>query len=227
MKRRVAITGIGCISALGDNSRDFSDALLAGHVGVGPLTRFSTERNHCKIAAQCVDYRSEAFFTSQETQRLDRFAQLGIIAGREAMGMAAQGRGDFDGENAAIILGACIGGLDTIEAGYRRLFEQGQNKVFPLSVPTTMPSAAVSFLSQQFGILGPCFSISSACSSASHAIAAAFAMVRSGQVELALTGGGDASLSFGMVKAWEGLRVLAADACRPFSRDRQGLVHHT
>lgn len=224
MKRRVAVTGIGCISALGENTRDFAEALFAGHVGVAPLTRFSTERNHCKIAAQCVGYHPEAWFTRQEAQRLDRFAQFGVIASREAMAMAKLDRGDFAGETAAIILGASIGGLDTIDVGYRRLFEQGQNKVYPLSVPMVMPSAAVSFLSVQFRILGPCFSISSACSSASHAIANAFAMVRSGQAELALTGGSDASLSFGMFKAWEGLRVLAADACRPFSHDRQGLV---
>lgn len=224
MNRRVAITGIGCISALGENAESFGRALLNGHCGIGPLTTFSTERNLCKIAAECSGYSANAWFSLQEAQRLDRFAQFGVIAGREAMAKAGQERGKFNGERAAVIMGACIGGLETMDAGYRRLFEQRQNKVHPLSVPMVMPSAAVSCLSMQFGILGPCFAVTSACSSGSHAIAIAFNMVRSGQVDLAVTGGSDASLSFGMVKAWEGLRVLAPDTCRPFSRGRQGLV---
>jgi nodulation protein E len=224
MKRRVAITGIGCISALGENAESFGKAVLTGQCGIGPLTVFPTERNLCKIAAECSGYSADAWFSLQEAQRLDRFAQFGVIAGREAMRRAGQNRGKFDGERAAVIMGACIGGLETMDAGYRRLLEQRQNKVHPLSVPMVMPSAAVSCLSTQFGILGPCFAITSACSSASHAIAIAFDMVRSGKVDLAMTGGSDASLTFGMVKAWEGLRVLAPDTCRPFSQGRQGLV---
>jgi len=221
---RVVVTGMGCISALGRDVDEFQNALTKGVSGIGPLTQCPTERTSCKVAAEVPGYDPQEWFTAQEAQRLDRFAQFGVIAGREAIRNAGI---TFDRElglRSAIVMGSGIGGLQTLEAGYQRLYIQGHNKVYPLSVPKVMLNSGVSALSAEFGILGPCYAVSSACSSANHAIAQAFNMVRSGQVEVALTGGNEGCLTFGIVKAWEALRVLAPDTCRPFSAGRRGIV---
>lgn len=224
MNRRVAVTGLGCICSLANNVEDFGQALAAGARGIGKLTIVPTERLGCKIAAEVSGYDQDQWFTPQEAQRLDRFAQFGVIAGRQAMLDAGFVTSREQGLRSAIIMGSGIGGLSTLDLGFQRLYVQGLNKVYPLSVPKVMLNAGVSALSMEFGILGPCFAVSSACSSANHAISQAFAMVRGGQVDLALTGGSEACLTFGMMKAWEALRVLAPDTCRPFSRGRQGIV---
>jgi nodulation protein E len=224
MNRRVAVTGLGCICSLASNVEDFGQALAAGASGIGKLTIVPTERISCKIAAEVPGYDQDQWFTPQEAQRLDRFAQFGVIAGRQAMQNAGFMPSREQGLRSAIIMGSGIGGLSTLDLGFQRLYVQGLNKVYPLSVPKLMLNAGVSALSMQFGILGPCFAVSSACSSANHAISQAFAMVRGGQVDLALTGGSEACLTFGTMKAWEALRVLASDTCRPFSRGRQGIV---
>jgi nodulation protein E len=222
--RRVVVTGMGCISALGRSVGAFQAALASGVCGIGPLTQCPTERTVCKVAAEVPGYDAQQWFTPQEAQRLDRFAQYGVIAGMEAVADAGLELDPELGLRSAIVMGSGIGGLQTLDAGFQRLYVQGHNKVYPLSVPKVMLNGAVSALSARYGILGPCFAVSSACSSANHAIAQAFAMVRSGQVELAITGGSEACLTFGMVKGWEALRVLAPDACRPFSAGRKGIV---
>ncbi len=224
MTHRVAVTGLGCISALGRNVREFQSALAGGVCGIGPLRQCATERTSCKVAAEVPDYRAEDWLDPQATQRLDRFAQFGVIAGREAVGDAGLVFDHELGLRSAVVLGSGIGGLQTLEAGYQRLYVDGFNKVYPLSVPKVMLNSAVSALSAEFGILGPCYAVSSACSSANHAIIQAFNMVRAGQVDVALTGGSEGCLTFGIVKAWEALRVLAPDVCRPFSDGRRGIV---
>ncbi len=221
---RVVVTGLGSLSPLGLDTPSFWGALVEGHCGVGPLTRVPTDRLRCRIAAEVRGFVPEAHLDPQSVQRLDRFAQLGLVAGREAV----RGAGlVFDRElglRSAVILGSGIGGLETLEEGYRRLYVEGSNRIYPLSVPKVMLNAPVSGLAAEFGIRGPCFAVSSACSSANHAILQALSLIRSGQVEVALTGGTEACLTFGILKAWEALRVLAPDTCRPFCRERSGIV---
>ncbi len=220
----VAVTGLGCISSLGRDVAEYWTALAAGSSGIGPLTIVPTERTSCKVAAEVKDYDPDGYFTAQQTQRLDRFAQFGVIAGRQAVQDAGLTFDRALGLRSAVIMGSGIGGLTTLDKGFQRLYVQGRNRIYPLSVPKVMLNAAVSALSADFGILGPCFAVSSACSSANHAILLAFNMVRTGQVDVAITGGNEACLTFGMVKAWESLRVLAPDTCRPFSKGRRGIV---
>jgi len=127
-------------------------------------------------------------------------------------------------ENAAIITGSCVGGQSTEDAGFVNVYKLGMNRVHPLTIPKTMANAGASHISMEFGITGPSYTISTACSSASHAIGQAFWMVRSGMAPLAITGGSEAPFSFGILKAWEALRVVSPDTCRPFSKDRSGMV---
>src|SRR3974377_1547579 len=120
--------------------------------------------------------------------------------------------------------GAWGGGQSTEDIGFTEVYKLGHNRVHPLTIPKTMANAGASHISMEFGITGPSFTVSTACSSAAHAIGQAYWMVRSGITDLALTGGSEAPFSFGILKAWEAMRVVAPDTCRPFSKDRRGMV---
>jgi nodulation protein E len=124
----------------------------------------------------------------------------------------------------AIVTGSCVGGQSTEDIGFQEVYKLGHNRVHPLTIPKTMANAGASHISMEFGITGPSFTISTACSSAGHAIGQAFQMIRTGQTDLALTGGSEATFSFGILKAWEAMRVVSPDTCRPFSKDRRGMI---
>jgi nodulation protein E len=127
-------------------------------------------------------------------------------------------------ESAAIVTGSCVGGKTTEDIGFHDVYKLGLNRVHPLTIPKTMANAGASHISMEFGITGPSFTISTACASAGHAIGQAFWMVRSGMTDLAITGGSEAPFSFGILKAWEAMRVVSPETCRPFSKDRRGMV---
>jgi nodulation protein E len=147
-----------------------------------------------------------------------------VIAAREAVKSAGIEISEELSERAATIVGTGIGGSNTIDDSYRRLYKDNATRVYPLTVPKLMPNAPASQVSMHIGLRGPAFGIVSACSSATHAIGTAFQMVRSGIAEMAVTGGTEACISLGALKGWEALRVMATDTCRPFSKDRKGLV---
>jgi nodulation protein E len=155
---------------------------------------------------------------------MDRFAQFAVIAAREAAKDAGIEWTPQLLERAAIITGSCVGGQSTEDEGFLSVYKMGLNRVHPLTIPKTMANAGASHISMEFGITGPSYTISTACSSASHAIGQAFWMVRTGAAPLAITGGSEAPFSFGILKAWEALRVVSPGTCRPFSKDRNGMV---
>ena len=154
----------------------------------------------------------------------DRFTQFAVVAAREAVAQSGIDFGGALGEEAGVILGTAGGGLGTSDDAYRAVYAAGRDRVHPFTVPRLMHSAAASHLSIAHGLRGPCFTVSSACASANHAMGQAFHAVRSGAARAMLTGGSEAMLCFGGIKAWEGLRVMSQEACRPFSRDRDGMV---
>ena len=158
-----------------------------------------------------------------DTRTTDPFVQYALAAAAEAVG-GADLAGALDGSRTAVIMGTGIGGETTRDAGARRLYRDDAGRVDPLTIPKLMPSAAASRVAMACGVTGPVFSVTSACASATHAIGLAFGMVRAGMVDTAIAGGSEACLTFEALKAWEALRVLAPDCCRPFSRGRRGLV---
>jgi nodulation protein E len=147
-----------------------------------------------------------------------------VVAARRAIEQSGLSFAGELGERTAAIVGSGIGGVTTQDDSYRRLYAENAARVHPLVIPRAMPSAPASQVSMFFGIKGPTYAITSACSSATHSIGQAYHMVRSGSVTCAVAGGAEASLTMGGVKAWEAMRVLSPDTCRPFSRDRQGLM---
>ncbi len=222
--RRVVITGNGSISALGRTSAEFADSLRAGRCGIGPIESCDTSDIRFKNGAEVNGYTHAPYFDDRRADFMDRFAQFAVIAAREAVADAGIEWTPELRESAAIITGSCVGGQSTEDIGFTEVYKLGHNRVHPLTIPKTMANAGASHISMEFGITGPAFTISTACSSAGHAIGQAFAMVRSGMVDLALTGGSEAPFSFGILKAWEAMRVVSPDICRPFSKDRKGMI---
>ncbi|WP_299792248.1 beta-ketoacyl-[acyl-carrier-protein] synthase family protein [uncultured Marivita sp.] len=222
--KRVVITGAGTVNALGLNVPDTLEAMREGRCGIGPLSFQDVERLAIQIGAQVHDFDETKLFNRQQLSLYDRFTQFTLIAAREALAQAGL---EFSGELAArsgVVLGNSGGGMTTLDENYRSVYEDGKNRVHPFVVPKLMNNAAASHVSMEFNLKGPSFTVSTACASSNHAMSQAFQMVHGGSTPVMITGGSESMLCFGGVKAWEGLRVMSKDACRPFSANRNGMV---
>ena len=217
--RRVVVTGLGAVCAVGHDVPAFFNSLRNGRSGIGPIENIPTDRLSVRRAAEIQGLDMAAHFVPRRMPMLDRTSQLALIAAREAIRHAALP----PSPSHAVILGAAFG-HETFDEAYRQFYGEDAHRVHPFTVPKVMPNAPASHISMEFGMRGPCFTTASACASATHAIGLAFHMIRSGSVDVVVTGGTDASVVVGVLKGWEGLRVLSADTCRPFSRNRSGLV---
>ncbi|GEO82354.1 beta-ketoacyl-[acyl-carrier-protein] synthase family protein [Pararhodospirillum oryzae] len=222
--RRVVVTGMGVVSAIGTGVDQYREAIAGAKGGIGPIETISTERLTVRTAAEVKGFDPAAHFTQTELTALDRFSQFALVAAREAMASSGLTMDETLAPRAACIVGSGAGGQLTIEEGFRRLYEEGKHRVPPLTVPRYMSSAAVSQVSMALGLKGPSFGVSSACATATHAIGLGFQMVRGGLADVAVVGGAEAPLSMGCIKSWEALRVVSKDTCRPFCKDRTGMV---
>ena len=222
--RRVVITGQGTINSLGQNVATTLEAMREGRCGIGDLDIRDVDRLSIKIGGQVKDYIPEALFNRQQIALYDRFTQFTLIAAKEAL---TQSGLTFAGQLAArsgVVLGTAGGGVNTWDENYRSVYEEGKNRVHPFVVPKLMNNAAASHVSMEWNLKGPSFSVATACASSNHAMGQAFNLIRWGMCDAMVTGGSEAMLTFGGVKAWEGLRVMSKDACRPFSATRNGMV---
>src|SRR5664280_409203 len=222
--RRVAITGMGAICALGRNTAEFAEALREGRSGIAPIESVDRSQLRFQNAAEVKGYSHQPYFEDRRADFMDRFAQFAVIAAREAVEDAGVSWTPELRESAAIVTGSCVGGQSTEDIGFQELYKLGRSRVHPLTIPKTMANAGASHISIEFGITGPSFTISTACSSAAHAIGQAYWMVRSGATDLAIAGGSEAPFSVGILKAWEAMRVVSPDTCRPFSKTRRGMI---
>ncbi|MDC0652970.1 beta-ketoacyl-[acyl-carrier-protein] synthase family protein [Planktomarina temperata] len=221
---RVVITGAGTINALGGSVLETLQAMREGQLGIGPLQMRDLDRLSVKIGGQIKDFDPEAHFDRQKLALYDRVTQLVLLASREAMAQSGLEITEELSETTGVVLGTAAGGMSTWDDNFRSVYKDGKNRVHPFVVPKLMTNAAASHLSMAHNIKGPSLTISTACASSNHAIGLAFQMVRSGMARVMLAGGGDAMLTFGGIKAWEGLRVMSKTACRPFSANRSGMV---
>src|SRR6185312_943408 len=198
--------------------------LVAGHSGIAPPVLASAAQLNTKLVAQVKDFDPAAHFDPQRIGLLDRVSQFAVVAAREAL---AQSGLSLDGELAektATIVGTGSGGHGTLDDGFHRLYAEKATRLNPLTIPKAMMSAAASQVSLHCGTKGPAYAVASACASATHAMGQAFHMLRAGSVACALCGGTEASITYGGMKGWEAMRIMAPDACRPFSRDRKGMI---
>ena len=222
--KRVVITGAGTINALGHSVSETMTAMAEGRCGIGPLVFRDVERLSIQIGGQVRGFEADGRYNRQQMSLYDRFTQFTLAAAAEAI---AQSGITFSGELAAksgVVLGTAGGGVSTWDDNYRSVYEDGKNRVHPFVVPKLMNNAAASHVSMEYNLKGPSFTVSTACASSNHAMAQAFQMVRTGMAPAMVTGGSESMLCFGGVKAWEGLRVMSKDACRPFSANRNGMV---
>lgn len=221
---RVAVTGLGIVSPLGKSVAENAASLRSGRSAIGPITIIPSEALITKIAAEVKDFDPGSHFSDKQLPLLDRCSQFALVAARQAISQSGLSFRDGLGQRTATIVGSGVGGMNTLDESFQRLYGQGSKRTHPFTIPKLMISAPMSHITMEHGITGPSFTVASACASANHAIGVAFHMLRSGSVDIAVTGGTEAVLTLGTIKAWEALRVMAPDTCRPFSRNRSGMV---
>jgi nodulation protein E len=222
--KRVAITGAGTVNSLGGDVPSTLAALREGVCGIGPLEFRDVDRLGVQIGAQVRGWEAEKHFNRQQIALYDRFTQFAMVAAREAIATSGLVFEDRLSATTGVVLGTAGGGVNTWDESYRAVYEEGKNRVHPFVVPRLMNNAAASHISMEWNLRGPSFTVATACASSNHAMGLAFQMVRAGAAEVMITGGTESMLCFGGVKAWEGLRVMSRDACRPFSANRNGMV---
>ncbi len=221
---RVVITGAGVVSSLGMDLTTNLNSLSEGKNGISPIDFLNAERLSVRIGGQIHNYNPNDHFSKQENSIYDKFTQFALIATKQAISSSGIEIKEKDSSKFGVILGTAGGGLQTQDENYRQVYEEGKNRVHPLIVPKLMNNAAASNVSIKFNTQGPCFTIASACSSSNHAMGQALNLIRSGVIKVAITGGSESMLCFGGIKAWEGLRIMSKDACRPFCKTRDGMV---
>jgi nodulation protein E len=221
--RRVAVTGIGVVSAFGDTFGEFWTGIASGTSRICLMKSVPPGSLRFPNAAEAARFDPNRHFDEKRIDFIDRFAQFAVVAAREAVKESGVEIAGALASRTAIVTGSSAGGQATKDEGFYNLYALKQ-RVSPLTIPRVMGNAGASVISSEFGITGPVYTVSTACSSANHAIGQAFWMVRGGIVDLALAGGSEAPFSLGFLKSWEALRVVSSDTCRPFSRDRRGLI---
>ncbi len=228
--RRVVVTGVGVVSALGVGAEAFWDALVDGRSGVRRISRFDASGFLAQAAAEVPDFDPAAHLDHAASDTLDRFAQFAAVAADEAWRQSGVALADADRDRAGAIVASAMGGVTAQDEAYERMYAKGNSRLHPYTIARIMNNAAAGQVSMRFGLRGPTFSTASACAAGAHAIGEASEMIRAGRADVMVAGGADAPIAPGVVRAWEALRVLAPIApdptrtCRPFSQDRQGLV---
>ncbi len=237
--RRVVVTGVGIICALGADAEQCWSALREGRTGIAPIQSTDVCELRFQNGAEVRGFRAEEHFDAARCDLMDRFAQFAVVAARQAVRQAASepsartnvfaaisGEADsgLSRERVAVVTGTSMGGQTSLDRGFAAIYKEGRRRPHPFTIPLTMYNAGASQIAMEMGITGPAFTIATACASATHAIGQAFWMVRSGAVEAAICGGSEAPFSPGILRAWEAMRVVTPDVCRPFSRDRKGLT---
>ena len=222
--RRVVVTGMGCVSALGVSAVATWAGMREGRSGIGPLTGFAQNAVRTTVAAQAKAFVPGEHFDEKRLVLLDPVSQYALVAAREAMAQSGLVPGGELGQRTAVIIGTGIGGASTQDQMSQRLYGEGNPRVHPMAIVRVMPNAPAAQISLEFGLRGPVFAVASACASSNHALAQALLLLQSGAADVALAGGTEACITLGSIKAWEAMRVLSDDTCRPFSRGRRGLV---
>lgn len=222
-RRRIVITGMGAVSAAGVGGQNLWAAARSGVSCIRELRLARPYMGRIKIAAQVPEFDPANYIEPELLPYCDPFTQFSIVAADEAVAQAGFERKEIGGPRTAVVIGTGIGGAGTIdETSYGEYVEK--KRPDPLSVPRLIPSAAPTTLGMRYGAKGPTFALASACSSATQAIGEAFEMLRAGRADRAIAGGAEACVTNGSVRAWEALRVLTPDLCRPFSARRNGMT---
>jgi 3-oxoacyl-[acyl-carrier-protein] synthase II len=230
MKRRVVVTGLGAATALGCRVEELWTRICNGESGVGLITRFDASRFRSRIGGEITNFSTDGYIEPKEVKKFDRFVQYAYVSGLDAVTDSGLDFTKEDTWRAGVILGSGIGGLETIEVQHQRLLDKGPDKVSAFTIPKLIGNAASAQLSIQYGLHGPNQVVVTACASATNAIGDAFKLIRSGEIDVAITGGSEGALTPIGLSAFAAMRALSERndepkrASRPFDRDRDGFV---
>jgi 3-oxoacyl-[acyl-carrier-protein] synthase II len=230
MRQRVVITGLGCVSPLGNDISTLWSNIIAGKSGVGYITHYDTSQFKVKIAAEVKDFDGVALFGTRDSRRMDRFVQFALAATLQALNHSNLTITEANRDRIGAILGSGIGGMSTLAEQTTIFFNRGPDRVSPLLVPMMLPDAAASMVALQLGVRGPNLAVVSACASGTNAIGEAVEMIRHGRADVIFSGGCEAVI---VPIAMAGLSVMTAlstrndepeRASRPFDKTRDGFV---
>lgn len=229
--RRVVVTGMGALTAIGNSLQDYWSGLLAGRSGAAPITRFDAERFKTRFACEIKGYDGEMIFGSKEARKMDAYTQYAVVAADEAVRDAGLNLDRVDRDRAGVIWGSGVGGLQTFQEEVAKYAQgDGRPRFNPFFVPKMIADIAAGHLSIRFGFCGPNFATVSACASSTNAILDAYTYIRAGFADLFITGGSEAPVTecglggFGSMKAISVRNDEPEKASRPFDRDRDGFV---
>ncbi len=228
--RRVAVTGLGVFASTGRDAESFFSNLVNARSAIRRITLFDPSALSVQIAAEVADYCPTDHFPLKRLDLLDRFAQFGLLAAEQAMKSSGIEVRDEERPRFGVVMGSGMGGVNTFDSGYFNLYAKQATRLHPFTIPKIMHNAPTSQICMEYGAQGPSLTTATACSSAGHAMGEAFHMIKYGMADVMLAGGTDAPITYGMMRGWESVRVLATGngdpsrACRPFSADREGFV---
>ncbi|MEJ5225908.1 MAG: beta-ketoacyl-ACP synthase II [Anaerolineales bacterium] len=230
MRKRVVVTGLGCVSPLGNSMSETWSSLLAGKSGVGPITLFDASQHKTKIAAEVKGFDAAALFGNREARKLDRFAQFAMASALEAVAHARLSVDDSNRNRIGVLIGSGIGGIITLIEQYEVMRERGPERISPFLVPMMISDSASGNIAIKLGVRGPNMAIATACASGSNAVGEAAEIIRRGAADVMLAGAAEASI---MPLAMGGMNVMGAlstrndepeRASRPFDANRDGFV---
>ena len=225
---RVVVTGLGIASPLGCDVTQFWNALMAGRSGVGSLEGSIFSGLRSDIGGMVWNYEESHYFDSKESRRMSRSSQLGLVAAQQAVSESMLENRTVDCQEVGTLVGSSIGGYSAADPSFKSFHTQ--DRISPYTIPVSMNAGPAANISIKYGRQGPLVNVDAACATAAHSIGYAFNLIRSGQLQVAVTGAADCAFSPAVVAAWSAMRALStredcpAEACRPFSADRDGLV---
>jgi 3-oxoacyl-[acyl-carrier-protein] synthase II len=227
---RVFVTGAGIVSPLGNDIESFWTHLIAGQSGAGPITRFDASGYETRFACEVKDFTTDGVVDRKDAKRMDRFAQFAVVASHQAMKNASLDLDAVNRDRVGVVMGSGIGGMETFEAQHAVLLERGPGRISPFFIPMMISDMAAGQVSIQFGLRGPNFATVSACASGAHAIGEALRLMRSGDADVIVAGGAEATITRMALAGFGSSRALSTRnddpqrASRPFDLDRDGFV---
>ncbi len=230
MRKRVVVTGLGCISPVGNNAKDTWEALLAGRSGAAPITAFDASRHKTKFAAEVKDFDPVALFGQREARKMDRFTQFATAAALEALEHSGLKIDEHNRDRVGILIGTGIGGISTIIEQYEILKDRGPDRISPFLIPMMIADSAAGNLAIRIGARGPNMSLATACASGTNGVGEAAEMIRRGAADAMVAGAAEAAIQ---ALTMAGMNVMTAlstrndapqRASRPFDRDREGFL---
>jgi 3-oxoacyl-[acyl-carrier-protein] synthase II len=230
MKRRVVVTGLGCVTPIGVGWKSYWDALLAGKNGVRLITQFDTTEFPAKIAAEVDDSTFAEYIEKKDSRRMSRFTQFGIISSKMAVEDSGLDLEKIDPERFGVIIGSGIGGMDTLEEQHKVLLERGPKRVSPNFIPMMISNIAAGQISMMLNAKGPNFTTVTACASSTNALGEAFRTIARGDADIVVSGGTEAAITPLSIAGFSSMKALSTrnddpeHASRPFDKDRDGFV---